>query len=60
MPAWSSTHSDEDLWAMTAFVKQLPDLSKADYDQMVVAADASGIGHHAGGDGHGDDERAHG
>jgi len=51
MPAWGDTHSDEDLWAMTAFVKQLPDMSKANYDQMVAAADESGIGH---GDGHGD------
>jgi len=56
MPAWGGTHSDDDLWAMTAFVKQLPDMSKTDYDQMVASAGASGIGHHAGGHEHGHDD----
>lgn len=45
MPAWGASHSDEDLWAMTAFVTQLPGMSAADYRQMLQTAEASGIGH---------------
>jgi len=52
MPAWGASHSDDDLWAMTAFVKQWPDMSEADYNQMLAYAETSGIGHHAGGGGH--------
>ncbi len=52
MPAWGSTHSDADLWAMTAFVKQWPEMSETDYEQMLASAETSGIGHHAGGGGH--------
>lgn len=57
MPAWGGSHSDDDLWAMTAFVKQWPEMSEADYNQMLASAETSGVGHHAGGGGgdeHGD------
>ncbi|MES1942107.1 cytochrome c family protein [Salinisphaera sp. T5B8] len=49
MPAWGASHSDDDLWAMTAFIAQLPDMTPADYRQMLQTAQASGIGHGAGG-----------
>lgn len=31
MPAWGSSHSDEDIWALVAFLKQLPGLSAEEY-----------------------------
>jgi len=37
MPAWGPTHSDDALWAMVAFLEQLPRLSPADYQRMVSA-----------------------
>ncbi|MGE5177776.1 MAG: c-type cytochrome [Bacteroidota bacterium] len=41
MPAWGPTHSDKELWAMTAFVTKLPHLSAAEYKAMQVRAAAS-------------------
>ncbi|GAB3684439.1 c-type cytochrome [Salinisphaera aquimarina] len=57
MPAWGASHGDEEMWAMTAFIQQLPDMSKTDYDRLLMTAKADGIGHHDGEsheDGHGD------
>jgi mono/diheme cytochrome c family protein len=34
MPAFGPTHSDEKLWAMTAFVKQLPSITAEQYQQL--------------------------
>jgi mono/diheme cytochrome c family protein len=34
MPAWGPSRSDEDLWAITAFVEKLPHLSPAEYQGM--------------------------
>lgn len=34
MPAWGPTHSDSEIWDMAAFLKQLPDMSAADYRRM--------------------------
>lgn len=31
MPAWGPTHSDELIWAMVAFVRQLPEMNAAQY-----------------------------
>jgi len=31
MPGWGPTHGDEELWEVIAFIKAMPDLSKADY-----------------------------
>lgn len=50
MPAWGSSHSDAELWAMTAFVKELPGMSAADYDRMLARAEAGGVGHHVRGE----------
>ena len=59
MPAWGASHSDEEIWAMTAFVEQLPSMSAADYRQMLKTAKAQGIGH--GDEGHHDEsDESHG
>ena len=34
MPAWGKTHSDNKIWAIVAFVKKLPGMTKNDYDKM--------------------------
>jgi mono/diheme cytochrome c family protein len=40
MPAWGRTHSDELIWDMVAFVRQLPSLSPAQYQAVVKSASA--------------------
>jgi mono/diheme cytochrome c family protein len=40
MPAFGLTHSDEQLWAMVAFLKQLPKLSPRQYAAMAQEAGA--------------------
>ena len=35
MPAWQYRLSDRDLWAIVAFLRQLPKLSPADYAELV-------------------------
>lgn len=39
MPAWGMRMTEEDLWALTAFLGRLPDLSPADYARTVTRAD---------------------
>jgi len=34
MPAWGKTHSDEKIWAIVAFMKQLPSISPEEYEIM--------------------------
>jgi mono/diheme cytochrome c family protein len=34
MPAWGPTHEDDKIWAVVAFLEQLPKLSAADYHEM--------------------------
>ncbi len=34
MPAFGPTHSEDELWAMVAFVQRLPKLSEADYKKL--------------------------
>jgi hypothetical protein len=38
MPAWGKTHDDERIWAMVAFIKQLPTLTPEQY-QVLTAID---------------------
>ena len=38
MPAWGPTHSDEDIWAMVAFLEKLPHMSAQQYEDMDKAA----------------------
>ena len=44
MPAWGLTHDDERIWTMVAFLQKLPDLSPAEYQQLVDSAE--GEHHH--------------
>jgi mono/diheme cytochrome c family protein len=54
MPAWGSTHSDEQLWQIVAFLKLLPTMPEAEYRDAVAyfATNTSGrmpgmqAGHH--------------
>jgi mono/diheme cytochrome c family protein len=34
MPAWGSTHDDQALWSMVAFLQRLPKLSSAEFKQL--------------------------
>jgi hypothetical protein len=38
MPAWGGSHDDATIWAMVAFLQKLPDLSPAQYKQIVARA----------------------
>ncbi|MDE1988853.1 MAG: cytochrome c [Betaproteobacteria bacterium] len=38
MPAWGSTHDDETIWSVVAFMQRLPDLSPAQYKELVRKA----------------------
>jgi hypothetical protein len=39
MPSFRGTHTEEELWAMVAFVKRLPDLSPEEYKEMLEGRD---------------------
>lgn len=45
MPAWGETHSDEELWAVVAFVKHLSKLSAEEYAALREQGDDVGHGH---------------
>jgi mono/diheme cytochrome c family protein len=51
MPAWSD-HSDDELWAIVAFLKEMPDISEQDYAKLLMANMAHGGHHHAGSSDH--------
>lgn len=38
MPAWDKTHSDELIWDMVAFVRQLPKMTPAQYQAALASA----------------------
>jgi cytochrome c553 len=42
MPAWSSQERDDEVWALTAFLNQLPDLSQQNYRELSGAARVGG------------------
>ena len=52
MPAWGATHDDDALWPVVAFITTLGDLDADGYEELL--ASAAGLGHHAGGHGHGE------
>jgi hypothetical protein len=41
MPAWGRTHDDESLWAIVAFLRQLPNLNVDQYRALTGGADDS-------------------
>ncbi len=34
MPAFGPSHSDQEIWSIVAFLKQLPDLTSEDYKAL--------------------------
>lgn len=38
MPAFGTTHSDEELWALVAFLRRLPETPPQEYRQMTARA----------------------
>lgn len=58
MPAFGPTHSEEDLWGITAFVRELEEMTEEEYTRRVTALlEARGGG---GGEGEGEDGAADG
>lgn len=45
MPAFGATHSDEELWSIVTFLKQLPETSPAQYQQLAGGKTRYGHGH---------------
>jgi len=56
MPAWGVTHSDQKIWAMTAFVGKLPGMTAEQYAEWVERGEADEGGHSHG---HEQNEPAH-
>ena len=55
MPAWSPSHTDDQIWAMVAFINQLDSLSVDEYKKIAQEVKESGGDHHHGsGHGHSD------
>jgi mono/diheme cytochrome c family protein len=52
MPAFGPTHSDRELWALTAVVRQLPELSAEEYQRLTAASASGGEQGGHGADGH--------
>ena len=40
MPAWGKTHDDDRIWAMVAFLRQLPELSPEQYQILTARGEA--------------------
>lgn len=38
MPAWGSSHDDATIWSMVAFLQKLPDMTQAQYKDIVAKA----------------------
>ncbi|MBI1201907.1 MAG: cytochrome c [Rhodopseudomonas sp.] len=38
MPAWGGSHDDPTIWSMVAFLRKLPDMTAADYKEIVAKA----------------------
>ena len=55
MPAWGPSHADAELWELVALIKRLPDLSAAQFQQLV---ERGGHGHDHQHGGPTDDHRA--
>jgi ketosteroid isomerase-like protein len=60
MPAWGLSHEDPAIWSMVAFLQKLPDMTAAQYKDIVDRAppdedmDMGGDGGHSHSHGHGD------
>lgn len=54
MPAFGSTHEDERIWDIVAFLERLPSLTPEEYQALAQAALSEGEGHGGGETGHGE------
>lgn len=43
MPAWGATHNDQEIWALVAFLQQLPRLTPAQYQVLTEAREDDGM-----------------
>ena len=50
MPAWGTSHDDEAIWGLVAFVRKLPQLSETEYEALTASAGdhEHGVQHDAG------------
>ena len=55
MPAWGLSHTDQQIWDMVAFLRQVRDMPKARYQALVAAGSAHAENHAHGAHGHGDE-----
>ncbi len=55
MPAWGTTHDDEAIWGLVAFLQKLPEMSPEEYQAMTAQ---EGAHSHAAGNGHGEEDKA--
>jgi mono/diheme cytochrome c family protein len=46
MPAWGPTHTDEELWSVVAFVRQLPHMTSDQYEKLKAAMKSEGEASH--------------
>ncbi|KZC40550.1 MULTISPECIES: c-type cytochrome [Rhodanobacter] len=64
MPAWGASHDDATIWSMVAFLQKLPDMTPAQYKDIVAKApqdhDMDEAGGHSHSHGGAADEDAHG
>jgi len=58
MPAWGSSHDDATIWNMVAFIRKMPQMTPAEYQQLVGNAGSEGEGHEHG-HSHGEGEHHH-
>jgi mono/diheme cytochrome c family protein len=49
MPAWGTTHDDEAIWDLVAFLQKLPEMSPGEYAAL---SEGEGVGAHDHGSGH--------
>lgn len=52
MPAFGATHSDDEIWAITGFVRELETMTEEEYARRVEAMREAAGGEGAGGDAH--------
>ncbi len=56
MPAWGTTHDDQAIWSMVAFLQRLPGMTPEQYKTLSGGGEAKGEHHHHGDADHGHDE----
>lgn len=51
MPSWGSSHSDDEIWGLVAFITKLPGMTVEDYKQITGSGEKMMDDHHSGGNG---------